>query len=444
MFDHSQIPAEVFAAVFEIGVLTWDIQFLPPLRLVRRTWDDIITTTPRLWGIVTIHKEINIERVKSQITRAKSSPLSVFVKTRTRKQHEMLLRMLVELSSNWIRAEVSVSLLARCRWSDLRGTLETLRLTADGTGNAMPKTFFDVEPNVSLGPPRLRSLTAVGLSEKSILPFLSASITYFELCLHEDSIFTQPLSDTLTYLTSVPHVLAIKLEGVRHIVDRDLPTDFQRPVHLTKLVTLELDHVLYPSALLCEISTPSLQTFILRHSTMLSERPYTRLRRPELEPLSPIFTQWSHGIFLPVNLHTLVLEDCLQVQDVAFLIRWLERLPRLVRLTLWDDAISEAAELPSSEEETNIFRALTRTSLCPSLMQLRIAADLQVTDLVPIARARGGRYAESISAGLTTNRLRYLEAPLCPSGSSQEIEWLKELVDEVRCACLSCQFDISL
>jgi len=106
-------------------------------------------------------------------------------------------------------------------------------------------------------------------------------------------------------------------------------------------------------------------------------------------------------------------------------------------------AASTSEDFVHMREETNIFKALTWTWLCPSLMQLRIAADLQVTDLVPLARARGGRYAESISAGLTPNRLRYLEAPLCPSGSSQEIEWLKELVDEVRCGCLSCQFDIS-
>ena len=59
------------------------------------------------------------------------------------------------------------------------------------------------------------------------------------------------------------------------------------------------------------------------------------------------FSQWSHPSFVPVKLHTLELVSCLIFTDVPFLIRWLTRLPNLVRLILKDDAIGEAATLES-------------------------------------------------------------------------------------------------
>jgi hypothetical protein len=64
------------------------------------------------------------------------------------------------------------------------------------------------------------------------------------------------------------------------------------------------------------------------------------------------------------RLHNLELVSCLEVEDVAFLIRWLARLPSLTRLILYDDAIGVAAELPSSAEETNIFRVSSRCWGC--------------------------------------------------------------------------------
>ncbi|GLB42915.1 hypothetical protein LshimejAT787_1203640 [Lyophyllum shimeji] len=461
MFDHSQIPPEVFAAVFEIGILTWDIQFLPPLRLVSKAWNDIIMTTPHLWGIITIHKDTDFRRTEYQIIRAKESPLAISVQARMNMPPYKIIRMLVSLARNWRCAEVSIRLLVRCRWSDLRGSLETLKLTSTGMQHILPENFFNLDDEPAFRrPPRLRSLTAVGLSKEWVLPLLSPAITYFELCHRDESVVTHQLADTLTYLQKTPNVSDLKLDGVRHVVDRDLPADFQRPVRLAKLITLKLDGVLYPSTLLCKLSAPVLQTLAVHRAPVQYEDEYgvygrayeRRLLHPDLQPLSPFFTQWSDGAFLPEKLHTLVLEDCLQVQDVAFLIGWLARLPNLVRLTLWDDAIAPAAE---DEEETNVIRALASPDgarrhaggggwLCPALMQLRIATDLRVADLVPLARARGGRYVQPNSAAVPPKRLRYLEAPLCPCGSEEEIELLRGLVDEVRCVCLSCQFELAL
>ncbi|KAG6820586.1 hypothetical protein H0H93_014813 [Arthromyces matolae] len=110
MLDPTTIPHEILATVFEIGILTWDIRFLPPLRLVCHTWNEIVMTTPRLWGIISLDKWTDPDRLAYQISKAKHSPISIYVR-RPNEVRSKALHMIVGLSSNWVHADVSTSML---------------------------------------------------------------------------------------------------------------------------------------------------------------------------------------------------------------------------------------------------------------------------------------------------------------------------------------------
>jgi len=468
--DHTQIPDEILSTVFEIGILTWDIRFLPPLCLVCKRWNVVVVDSPRLWGIITINRGRSLASLEGQITKAKASPLTVFAaenSSNSLNNRSRVLKLLVDLCGNWVSADVSTDLLYRCRWSDMRGTLEKLTLSSarrGALGSYTPDDFFsDIDRTLHRDPPRLRSFTAKRIPKEWIQPFLSPSITHFGLILTDPSkpfnhwgpygIYSvwQPdstansklvitFSEMLDFLRRVPQVVHLTLQHTRHFET----VEKSKVVSLNNLAVLDLEGVLHPAPFLCEISAPSLKALSIR-STPMTDIIRARSPRPELALLSPFFSQWSHGIFLPAQLHTLELVDCLQVSDVAYLIRWLARLPSLVRLTLRDDAIGLAADLPPSEEESNIFRALASPEgagpvvkgwLCPALAQLRITTDLQVTDLIPIGRARG-----RVPSSHSQNSLRWLclmEAFLCTSGSSEDIQVLERLVDVLECGCLGC------
>ena len=133
---------------------------------------------------------------------------------------------------------------------------------------------------------------------------------------------------------------------------------------------------------------------------------------------------WVYGfIFLPiestklVNFHTLELVSCLRFTDVPFLIRWLTRLPNLVRLILKDDAIGEAATtLGQDTDDANLYKAPSSIAdgwLCPSLMILH--------PLRPIARARGGIASPEFEIP-PPSRLRRIEATLYSSSQLGERE----------------------
>jgi hypothetical protein len=212
-------------------------------------------------------------------------------------------------------------------------------------------------------------------------------------------------------------------------------------VHLPHLVTLELSDVLHFSRILCHIQTPALQVLSIRQSDLGGAT-----------NMSLFFSQWSKGSCIPAHLHTLELQHCLQTGDIPYLIRWLARLPNLIRLILIDDSIGAAAESTSSTEETNLFAALASPHgagdviggwLCPSLMQLLLSTNVQVIDLIAIARARGGA-AAALDTTSAPHRLRLIEAHVCSGGNQQEIEELHSLMDEVRCACLGCEFNLDI
>ena len=73
------VPPELFARIFEIGIQAFGISFLPPIALVCRSWADLVRNTPRLWGIFDLRrfKYWEISKVQNQMQKSKKAPLQV-------------------------------------------------------------------------------------------------------------------------------------------------------------------------------------------------------------------------------------------------------------------------------------------------------------------------------------------------------------------------------
>lgn len=437
------MPSEVYATIFEIGVLAWGIDFLPRICLVCRAWNEIVISTPSLWGIINIldKRARNPRTLGLHITKAKAAPLTVSIPPSVLPPAvEREVRRLTSLSRNWVSAEVHTDTLQQCRWSDMRSSLGSLHLSQSFLSIGSATDFFG-DLTEFRQPPKLHTFTATALSKEWILPFLSSSIEFFRLRVNPRDLDQFHLSCTMDYLSRIPAVKTLIIESIRHSQTVLLN---QKTVYLRELLTLELARTCYISPLLCAISATSLQTLIVDRQGVY--RPYWWNSQNESLSLAPFFSQWSHPNYLPANLHTLKLVECLQLADVAFLIRFLARLPNLVRLIIVDDAVGNAAESPPGAEERNLFRALEFPKgaesagggwLCPSLMVLHLETDLQVQDLIRIARARN-ETTSSLSSTSNPNRLRWVDAMLCSSGSRSEVEELRTLVDSAVCHCLDC------
>ncbi|KIK05619.1 hypothetical protein K443DRAFT_674915 [Laccaria amethystina LaAM-08-1] len=439
--DFQQVPSEVYATIFEVGVLAWGIEFLPRICLVCRAWNEIVITTPSLWGIISIHDK-RARTLGLQITKAKDAPLTVSIPPSVLPPAVAReVGRLTSLSHNWVSAEVHTNTLLQCRWLNMRSSLGSLQLSRSFPSTG-PTTDFFGDLTEFRQPPKLHTFTATALSKEWILPFLSSSIEFFRLRVNPRDEDQVHLSSTINYLSHIPAVKTLIIESIRHSQTMLLN---QKTVYLRELLTLELARTCYVSPLLCAISATSLQTLIVDQQH--GYRPYWWNSQNKSLPwtLAPFFLQWSHPNYLPANLHTLKLIECLQLADVAFLIRFLARLPNLVRLIIVDDAVGDAAELPSDAEEMNLFGALESPKgaesgggwLCPSLMVLHLETDLQVQDLIRIARARN-ETTSSPSSTSNPNRLRWVDAMLCSSGSRSEVEELRTLVDSAVCHCLDC------
>lgn len=447
--DHTDLPPEILARAFEFGVHALGIQFLRPLSCVCRYWQEIIEATPRLWGIITLGNTSSTPSLKSQIIKAKESPLSISLLS-LKNRHEPVVDRLISLSYNWIHAEVTTTTIARCRWANLRTNLEELHLAPGRPVDDDPRDFFgDTDAVQRHSEIKFRSFTAVRLPKSWILRFLGPSIRYF--CLrrghHEDPHLPRNqhnISNTFQYLSLIKEAVNIELENLDHSI---LSLHTPDVIHFNNLQKLRLSMVLYTSTILCSISAPSLQTLIID-------------RTPELgfgatsDILSmTFFSPWSQPGFIPVYLHTLELVSCLKVADVPFLIRWLAHLPNIVRLILKDDAIGRAAALGQDAGVTNLYKALASPLppvsftvngwLCPSLMILHVETDQVVADLIPIARARGGIASPDLGIP-PPSRLRRIEAVLCSNSEPGERELLDSLVDHANCICISCGLAMEL
>ncbi|PPR03013.1 hypothetical protein CVT26_004540 [Gymnopilus dilepis] len=452
----NEIPPEILATVFEISIYTSGISALRPLSVVCQHWHDIVEQTPRLWGIILLHKHSSPEALQRQITKAKAAPLSITIDpgTRSLKRTANVFQQLSALSRNWVMATVGTDFISSSRWVNLHRSLEELALRRANPAHNEPSLFFDGVDALSKRETRLRSFTATGLPKAWIVGFLGPSILQFRLVngfcdfVDQSTWSSRPysrISDTWDYLSRIPNVVNVHLKHLRH---NDPRGSALSPVRLSKLENLHVEDVLRVPILLSSIAAPSLQTLVIdRRRTRKDPWGFVF---PEYAPMAPFFARWSEPAFLPSNLHTLQLWDCLEVADVPYVIRWLGRLPNLVRLIIGDESnvLRDApSRLSLDEGENNLYKALAAPIsrgdgslfwLCPSLMILHLEADHHITDLLPIASARGGITPTPHHGIPPPNRLRRIEALLCNTGEKEQIDLLSSLVDQAYCICTTC------
>jgi hypothetical protein len=425
-----ELPQEILAYAFECGVHDIGISFLYPLCLTCRSWKEIVQDTPQLWGIFDIsHKtrKTHLRRISDQIARAKAARLWLSIDTKFPlyvDANSSIVEKLLLLASNWVYADIPVSLLERIEWDDL-SSLEALV----AHGPWFPNTYTtssnlvnpkDLERRSQFSSSRLRSFSCIGDLPHSLMQkFVSPALTFLEM-----SDCERKLHEILDALSVTPNLAILRLSGIRC---KDTIYRSERIVTLPSLQTLEVVNFRAYNSVLEHLCCKSLE--------------YLTIKASYYKPVHTFMVQWSVPSFLPQRLHTLEFSNSLQTVHIPHLIRWLGRLTSLVRLVLRDEAIVPAS---NSSHTENIFLALSTTTetrdwLCPSLMQLFLEADIQVTDLLSIARNRGGHYELECTGTEQPSRLKLIQGPICNSGFSHEIEELRRSVDEVVCDCLGCQ-----
>ncbi|KDR71581.1 hypothetical protein GALMADRAFT_253923 [Galerina marginata CBS 339.88] len=457
MVDIHDIPPEILATAFELGIYSEGISFLRPLAKVCRSWREIIDHTPRLWGIILIRKRTSSKALERQIAKAKASPLSITISPGTSVgRYKNPIAQLTKLSSNWVIADIGTQFISPCLWVDLHRSLEELSLSRDAPAYDDPGPFFEGVDTLTKRETKLRSFTATGLSRSWVLGFLGPSIRHFGLIRGLNNVIEPGnymairnrcrISDTWDYLARVPEATSIELKDLRHTHPHSLTPPH---VHLLKLRNLKATSVLHLSSVLASVAAPSLQTLSVNQNPPNIEQAWSwnNARRYSL-PMAPLFTQWSAPGFVPTHLHTLELLNCLEVGDVPYFIRWLERLPNLVRLFVEDEA--DAFGRAANNGEANFYNALAspltaddgHTSwLCPSLMILYLIADHEISDLIAIARARGGIIPTAYDIP-PPNRLRRLEAHLCATSEADDVDYIRSVIDNAYCICTNCGLNV--
>lgn len=439
------IPAEILATAFEMGVLDWGVHFLPPICLVCRTWNEIVSTTPHLWGIVDVSPKSHSPRpwlLLDQIARAKHAPLTVFIDKGANKRNRLdpVLAQLIQLSRNWISAVLPCDVLERCRWHDLKGKLQSLTVTQGCPGKDSPffRTDGDVDSIDLRLPPALTRLSIVGSNPPR--QFLSRSLKTFTLVPGRTNHIA--LSETLDHLSSIPNIEILSISQLKHYPR--LP-DTPRIIHLNNLTSLKLSTVDYPSLLLSSLACPSLEVLSLGPCPVYSRwgsRPESAMR-----PLTPFLSQWCNPEYTPRRLHTLRIEQSLAMDDTPCLIRFLARLPNIAHLAICDDAVAEYLKYNTkTNEDGDILKALASSTggrrnadgadewLCPRLGYLEIELDAPFHRLLDIAQARG--IHSTSPGGLRT--LRRVAGYLCREGTDEEMELFRSLVQDLECECLAC------
>uniref|UniRef100_A0A8H8CGN7 F-box domain-containing protein n=1 Tax=Psilocybe cubensis TaxID=181762 RepID=A0A8H8CGN7_PSICU len=460
------IPPEILAAAFEMGIYSTGIRFIYPVALVCRDWCEIVNDTPRLWGILFIGRKTSPKILQRRLEKAKASPLSIMVSSKApiySKNLEGPLKDLVALSRNWVALDANFDFISLVRWKDLCRNLEELTLFPGRKYQNSQDTFFDdVDPSSVDRDVKLHSLTATSLPHLWIRGFLGPKVRHltitgaYESTENEDRDLrhrTMNIRDTIDFLKRVPHATSIALNDLNHTD----PIGYSPPVvRLQKLQRLELNGVLFSSTILSSVSAPCLQTLSLNNDRDTWDR-----FSPPIVPMASFLSQWSQPGFTPTHLHTLDLINCLALGDIPFLIRWLGKLPNLVQFFLVDDdnvhgnAALQSLDPPSSleNEQNDLLYALAHPLfdddgkgmwLCPSLMVLRIDPAADMKGLLSIAHARGGIATYSYDANMVPppSRLREIRTHLCSITGRNDIDQLNSLMDQVYCSCLDCGLSV--
>jgi hypothetical protein len=443
--DIHDIPPEILAAAFEIGIHTWGIQFISPLPRVCQHWRFVVDNTPRLWGIISVSPKSSPKVLEKQITKAKASPLSIRISPSAKGiRHSRVRKQLFALSANWVTADVGTAFLcdSGARWNVLQYNLETLTLSRGNPTYNDPGSFFEDSKHHSHRQVSLHTFSADSLPKAWTMGFLGPWLKHFYL---RQWRLGQKITDTWDFLARIPNAITIELYQVQHVGHPDGVPPLPRTIVLPKLESLRLKGVQLAPTVLSAIAAPSLQTLSIHH---VSSRRWWDAPPPP--SLSGFFAQWSQPSQTPMHLHTLELIDTLRAGDTPYLIRWLRRLPNLVRLLITDDEIGKAASV-TLNEEMNLYNALaypweeedggSSAWLCPSLMILYLDTAPELTDLLPIARSRGGITPPTADIPPPA-RLRRLESHLCPVQNLDELDELKSLIDEANCICTHCGLTI--
>ena len=386
-----------------------------------------------------------------QIMKAKASPLSIWISASATRglRRSGVQEQLFALSDNWVSADVETAFLSQSgtRWSNLRYNLQTLTLHRGSLIYDNPGSFFEDSTSNSHfhRQETLHTFFADSLANAWTVGFLGPWIKHFHLR------HSQKITDTWDFLSRIPRAITIELCQVQHVDHPDSVPPLPRLIVLSKLWSLRLKSVKLAPAVLNAIAAPSLQMLSIHEVPEIlhwREVPSTR-------SMSGFFAQWSQPSHTPTHLHTLELIDSLGSGDTPYFIRWLRRLPNLVRLLITDDEIGKAAtSTPTgSNEEVNLYNALaypwkaedgsssSSAWLCPSLMILYLDTGPEFTDLIPIARSRGGIATPAANIPPPA-RLRRLESHLCPVHNLDELDELKSLIDEANCICTQCGLTI--
>lgn len=411
-----QLPPEIYAHIFEVGVHKWGVGFLPPLCLTCSDWNAIVLSTPRLYGIVDF--TLSRRHGLAQLSRAKSAPLYLTLPTERRRYYECE-QDLLSLVHNWVYASVPTRTLESVRGEDLC-SLEELHVTSCGDKESPKEKLWDVAPS------KLRVLGANSVSPSWVKNVLSRGVTQFEFR-DIDRRDRCTNSQLFELLTLIPNAISITLESL-YLFDGPQSSSESASVPMEGLLNLHIESLRRFALQVSRIRAPSLQTFCL-----IDSYPYSG----DHMHWNLVFMQWSQPSFVPANLHTLEIRSSLRETDVPTFIQWLSLLPNVVRLILDDDALFRCKEA-SLIEKLSSHPVDGEDWFCPSLMQLFVEGDVQVVDLIAIASARGGVVEPPFATTSRPSRLRLIEAPLCVSGWDDEIAELKRLVDETRCSCFSC------
>ncbi|KAJ7076537.1 hypothetical protein B0H15DRAFT_863628 [Mycena belliarum] len=433
------LPPEIFARVLEIAIESWGIGFLPPICRVSSTCRDVVLSTPSLWGIISIDKHSSLPPLKLQLAKAKETDLRItfshkgWSKNSTNKYTQRLMDCLTPLAHNWVRLDLPTILLALARSADMGrlGALSLRLISVTDTSSA--DTFFGQDGTQST-PPNLHSFTASALPEEWTTRFLSPRITFFEI----GRLRNIPAATIERYLSRTPNVHTLNLLKLNLLPLSALNT----PLTLSNLHNLDVTEVEGLMPLLLDIRAPSLRTLAIRDCT---------------GEMGPVFSQWSQQSHLPAALQRLELAHCLNADDTPFLIRWLARLPALLRLTL---AHAHADELPwaaaSASVETDLLCALASPHgagpvvggwLCPALRHLYLDVPLSLADLLPLARARGPRSEARPRGPGAPAALSSIQAHLCCSGTADELAELRSYfaeAEDVWCLCVGCSFNLKI
>ncbi|CAK5263332.1 unnamed protein product [Mycena citricolor] len=368
-----KLPPEILSRVLEIAIETWGIGFLPPICLVSSTCYHVVNSSPSLWGILNIGKRSSMSVLSTQLVKAKESELRIYVASRgwqnrgADKHMKRFAARLAELSRNWVEISCPSSLLAVTKWSNM-ARLRTLTLSYNRGEGA--REFFGADtPRNSI----LSSFTAVNLPQDWVQGFLGPSISYFAWGRFqaESPMLVQ------RYLALIPNVHTLGIsDGSLQEVHDDMPVN-----SLDNLHHLEIAHVKHFSPILLYTRAPSLRVLAIRQS---------------VGQMSLVFSHWSQPRFLPSHLQNLELFNCFERRDTPFLIQWLARLPKLLRLAISNEDADFSANPAARTSHNDLVTAMVDPNgagdgwLCPSLIHLCLDYSLRVADLLPMGLGKGG------------------------------------------------------